>query len=101
MAEFQKVVKEYRRMCNSYLSCDNCPLYVNAQSARTCKHDVFLNPEEAERIIMQWAAEHPIKTNGMKFKEIFGMDVQWENIEGMKAWLDAEYGEGQNENQNN
>ena len=93
MAEFQKVAKEYRRMCNSYLSCDNCPLYVNAQSARTCKHDVFLNPEEAERIIMKWAAEHPIKTNGMRFREVFGQPYEhlFEANGFIKQWLSQEY----------
>ena len=93
MAEFQKVAKEYRRMCNSYLSCDNCPLYVNAQSARTCKYDVFLNPEEAERIIMKWAAEHPIKTNGMRFREVFGQPYEhlFEANGFIKQWLSQEY----------
>ena len=93
MAEFQKVAKEYRRMCNSYPSCDNCPLYVNAQSARTCKHDVFLNPKEAERIIMKWAAEHPLKTNGMRFREVFGQPYEhlFEANEFIKQWLSQEY----------
>lgn len=32
-------------------------------------------PEEAEKIIMNWAKEHPVKTNADKFKEVFGVEV--------------------------
>lgn len=95
MAEFQKVTKEYRRMCNSYLSCENCPLVVNVQSAQTCKIDVFLSSEESERIIMQWAAERPLMTNRMKFREVFGKDIVI--CEGDDSWLDQEYKGGKDE----
>ena len=47
--------------------------------------------KEAEQIIMQWAEEHPIKTNGMKFKEVFGDHVVWGTDEDMEAWFCAEY----------
>lgn len=99
MAEFVKVAKEYRRMCNSYLSCGNCPLDVNVRSSQLCKHDVLLDPEESERIIMKWAAEHPIKTNGMKFREVFGQQFeQLFAVGGVEAqWLHSEYKGGQDE----
>ena len=52
------------------------------------------HPEDAEKDIMQWAAEHPIKTNGMKFKEVFGFDpfaLPIFSVNGGGNWLKEEY----------
>lgn len=89
MAEFQKVMEERQRMCNSYESC--CQCRINAIRNDICQVWISKNPKEAEQIIMEWSAEHPLKTNGMKFKEVFGDHVVWESNEEMVAWLNAEY----------
>ena len=107
MAEFQKVVKEYRRMCSSTEDCTRCPLMelVNG-SATYCEAGVLHSSEEAEDIIMQWSSEHPIMTNRMKFEEIFGCGIVTHEIheaipghveilntsdEEFEEWLNAEY----------
>ena len=77
------------------IGCFECPL--GDVEKRPCSRWVKYHPEEAESIIMQWGAEHPIKTKGMKFKEVFGDHVVWETDEDMKAWYDAEYKEVDNE----
>lgn len=53
----------------------------------------YESPEDAERIIMQWASEHPIMTNRRKFAETFGFDVatMFEVNRGNAGWLDEEY----------
>lgn len=44
---------------------------------------------------MKWAAENPLKTNGAKFREVFGYDMteRFNTAPSMKDWLDAEYKE--------
>ena len=73
MAEFATVMKELDRMCKSVEACESdCPLCLHKQ---VCYEDCYLavreQPEEAEEIIMQWAAEHPRKTMLQKFRELF------------------------------
>ena len=86
MAEFAKVAAEMTRMCRCYAGfCKECPLGF----AASCRNWVLAQPEEAEQIIMEWAAENPPKTNGAKFWEVFGYDF-------VKAvytddWYNAEY----------
>lgn len=54
MAEFQKVMREWKRMCKSR---GNIPDdFVGAESALLFAFD---RPEEIERLVMEWAAEHP------------------------------------------
>lgn len=95
MAEYQKVIKEYRRMCSSIDDCIKCPLeeLVNGD-ATYCEAGVIHSPEEAEDIIMQWSIEHPIKTNRDKFKEVFGYNSFAECPVG---WLNMEYKEEQDD----
>ena len=91
MAEFQKVANERKRMCDSYEICINgCPLGKAANGA-ICSSWMFANPVLAEDAIMKWAAEHPIKTNRDKFKEVFGFDYLDPLPGGGSAWLTAEY----------
>ena len=42
-------------------------------------------PQEAERIIMGWAKEHPVKTNADKFKEVFGFETGLSGCAGLKC----------------
>ena len=95
MAEFKTVMRERKRMC-SQLKCRNCRLSFDRNG-----HDVdcarFLReyPEEVEDIVMQWAAENPFKTNGDKFREVFGYDFT--KVVCAADWYNAEYKE-ENEN---
>ena len=62
MAEFTDVMRQAKRMCTAHgcwCSTNNCPLY-NGEEA--CRLNVDLDGEdynELERIIMDWAKEHP------------------------------------------
>ncbi len=97
MAEFQKVKSEWKRMCGMLgrIGCFECPL--GDVEKRPCSRWVKYHPEEAERIIMQWATEHPIKTNGIKFREVFGQPYEhlFEANGFIKQWLSQEYKGGQ------
>lgn len=76
-------------MCNSYQTCRQCR--IDAIRNDVCDVWIARNPKAAEQIIMGWSEAYPIKTNGMKFQEVFGTDIKWENIEDTEAWLNAEY----------
>lgn len=96
MAEYTTVMREYNRMCNSDMGCDNCQVSAsNNGTGASCYQFIRKSPEKAERIIMQWASEHPIMTNRRKFSEVFGFDVatMFEVNSGNADWLDEEYQE--------
>lgn len=96
MAEFVKVVTEKNRMCTAHGGyCDGCPLA--AQSRRSdipCPIFLEESPEEAEEIILKWAAENPFKSNGTKFLEVFGVPF-WAISCGVtpeiSKWIRSEY----------
>lgn len=92
MTEFITVMREYNRMCEKNMKCENCPI-VSSNNGRGVACHLFVRkfPEEAERIIMKWAAETPPKTNGAKFREVFGYDF----VQAVYAadWYNAEYKE--------
>ena len=95
MADFQMVLAERERMCDSFLGCMRCPLAKAQKEFVSCKNWTVENPAEAERIIMQWSKEHPVMTNAMKFKEVFGYDFQDAfGALGCSEWLDDEYEKG-------
>lgn len=60
MAEFAWVMKQWRRMCDSMqggiAKCDGCPL---CKVLCQYKPNEKVNFAEAEKIIADWAAEHP------------------------------------------
>ena len=85
MAEFQRVVSEYQRMKRTSDLKSNYDEWV------------LQHPERAEKIIMGWAAEHPLVTNRMKFEEVFGVDCTEPILCDFDGWLDAEYKGGQDE----
>lgn len=93
MSEFKNIMREYHRMCNG-MSCDNCPIASTSNGIDLSCNDLMRKfPEEAERIIMQWAKKHPVMSNRKKFKEVFGFDVatMFEVNRGNVEWLDSEY----------
>ena len=96
MTEFITVMREYSRMCEGNMRCEKCPI-ASRNNGRGVACHLFVRqfPEEAERIIMQWAAENPFKTNGDKFREVFGYDFT--KVVCAADWYNAEYKE-ENEN---
>ena len=98
MAEFEKVITEKNRMCNAHgNSCAGCPLSrIRRKTETICALFMIKDPEEAEEIIMQWAAEHPLVTNGAKFEEIFGVPfwaISCGVTPAISKWLRSEYKE--------
>lgn len=65
-------------MCNYYKNCDGCPLGGVPFGCISGMAEVE-NTDEYERIIENWAKEHPVMTNADKYKEVmkntFGGDV--------------------------
>lgn len=104
MAEFQKVMSELRRLCEGR-KCTNCPIYgkYDVSTEVYCSQWIRDHSEEAERIIMDWAKKNPLITNGMKFREVFGINLDSIEVvcrdgegkvnhhQDVSAWLDKEY----------
>jgi len=61
MAEFQEVMKQYYRMCETRTCTSACPLkdeeFDICRTIGSAATDY--SAEEVERIVMAWAAEHP------------------------------------------
>lgn len=74
MAEFVEVMNQRKRICESMDKlCKNCPLSIrNNGGVFACETFLLKRYEQAEKIIMDWAKEHPIVTNKDKFREVFG-----------------------------
>lgn len=76
MAEFVEVMKQRDRMHKHFMendACRKCPIssVVNGKK-ELCFDFVCRHFEEAEKIIMDWAKEHPMMTNTDKFEKVFG-----------------------------
>ena len=56
MAEFQEVMRQRKRMCDSNKRCSECAL---DRIGIRCNYYPVDKLEQIERIIMEWAAEHP------------------------------------------
>lgn len=79
--EFVEVMRNRKRMCNTIGMCEYCPLSSsNNGTSMICSDVIKTYPEKAEKIIMKWAEEHPIKTNGSKFLE----DYPNSNVSGYR-----------------
>lgn len=78
MAEFLEVIKIKKRMCETYSKgCFTCPMnYANNGEKMNCTVFIYNHPVKAEKIIMEWADEYPVKTNADKFKEVFGFNIE-------------------------
>lgn len=87
MAEFKEVLKQKDRLCKN-ISCDECGFYCgNNKRDISCGDFIIMYPEEAEKIIMDWAKENPPQTNADKFKEVFGIgEHETTNLEIDECW---------------
>lgn len=71
----EKYIKENHRMCDSYSNCAGCPMMVQKNNNGVdCTKFAYSHPSEAVEVIEKWSKEHPIMTNAMKFKEVFGCE---------------------------
>ena len=62
MAEFQEVIREKARMCNRHVACEDCPIAdspVKKEARLLCSDFTVKFPDVVEKIVMNWAAEHP------------------------------------------
>lgn len=94
MAEFQTVMAQAARMCNSHKLCASCPIKKNCVTS--CRVFMLEHPDRFEEIVLQWAAEHPLVTNGAKFEEIFGVPfwaISCGVTPAISEWLKSEYKE--------
>ena len=75
MAEFVTVMNEKERLCNynrREFSCKNCELWsTNTGSTLPCYVYMARFPEEAEKIVMDWAERHPVETMKDRFFNMF------------------------------
>lgn len=68
-----KFIEEWKRMCNSFEDCDDCPLNEN------CDDDVVTT--EMARLVKEWSAAHPRKTRQSVFLEKYpNADLNEEGI---------------------
>ena len=58
MAEFQEVMKQWRRFCKSHSNCGKCEFDGKGICGKTHLSDVPYS--DMELCIMAWAAEHPV-----------------------------------------
>lgn len=80
-------IKNLKRMCDSYISCFNCPI----ESTHVC--NVYRFPGNIEEVVDKWVSEHPVKTYSMDFFEKFPNAPR--NIDGSpKACRESIYGDG-------
>ena len=107
MMEFQEFWKLYKRMCDKHSTCENCPMNgMRFDCNGICVKAIEKNPQQAEQIVEQWTKEHPVVTNGDKFREVFGETIKYPfmidkekmliyKIEDIfnSAWLNQEYKE--------
>ena len=67
-----KFLKERKRLCEKYATCNGCPMSKpNNGYNITCGSLNEKYPEEAVSIVEKWSAEHPAKTRQREFLKMF------------------------------
>ena len=68
-------LKQKSRICNAYPDCRDCPInnknWYDDVGLEFCKKYLSDYPEEAIKIVEQWAAEHPARTRQSEFLKMF------------------------------
>lgn len=92
-------LKEGRRMCKSYPDCKGCQL--ENSPCGFIRGIVGCSDSEvrcAIEVVEQWSKEHPIITNEMKFKEVFGqLKTSGPMFYAEEGWWNAPYKEPEHE----
>ena len=95
--EALEFLKEYNRMCTMYKGCRGCPLEMDRCVG--CDVDEFSEKQIINIIdkTKQWSKEHPLVTNEMKFRELFGDNAANSILalhpSDIKRWLAEPYKE--------
>ena len=58
MAEFQVVMKQWKRMCDFYCRCVDCPMHEPNGCINPTHSEWNVAAEHIEHTVMSWAAEH-------------------------------------------
>ena len=92
MAEFVQTMKDWRRMCNTIKSCNDCPMHKEDGWAYVlCSEGGIASarPEVAEKVIVKWAAEHPEPVYETWFEYLLRIGVIPENAPagGEYQWI--------------
>lgn len=67
-----KFLKEADRMHNfDGHDCVECEIYKHSSGNLSCVNWVLSHPDEAVKVVEQWAKEHPKKTRQSEFLKIF------------------------------
>ena len=84
---------EAKRLCETHRGCMGCPAFAVNEGCRLYRISAYFDPEEAVRIVEEWSKEHPIQTNGNKFREVFGDAFYGECPSSgfWMSWWDAPY----------
>lgn len=87
MSEFKEVIKQYKYMCDSMDTCNECPLYPKDLLVPSCEHFIREYPIKAESIITEWYAKNRPMTNAEKIQQIFGLELPpvWRGCYGKKC----------------
>ena len=62
MAEYVEVMRQKKRMCDSYKNCKACPISESPDKKREhllCTDFMYAHPDIAEELIMKWVSENP------------------------------------------
>ena len=87
-----KCLKEWKRMCDNYDSCNKCPVGIEKNRRQMHCSDFRNNyEEEFVEIVSKWSIDNPSITNRKKFLEVFGITLGDAMIK--PNWLDDEYKE--------
>lgn len=105
MAEFTEVMKQKQKMCESYNSCNNCPLIIDGLASlcfESSRLNNVTNAKVAEEIIMKWAKdkEHPELTNVDKIGGRMGIVNTLELEKEFNRLIDVAYDKGRVEGYN-
>lgn len=97
--EALEYLKETHRMCSSYKECTDCPLKELASFSGypTCSVAMVNECEKAISAVDAWSKEHPLVTNEMKLREVFGDNAANSILalhpSDIKRWLAEPYKE--------
>lgn len=96
MAEFVEVMRQYGRMCGVERPrrCVSCKLsYGNNDMKLSCENFTMKYPEETEKIVLEWATEHPepkYPSWNEAWKQLFP-DSQYPDVPCLKYMLPSNH----------
>ena len=96
-------LKEAQRMCKTYAAnCECCPLKSFACGFIRCLESFSdADMRSVTKVIEQWSKVHPLVTNRIKIREVFGDEAMYTisspNVQALKDWLDGPYKEPEHE----